>query len=96
MAATTVRVIDKHRVEARARVLDVAAMLVLAVVGFSLMVILYKLGYNAGEAMRNGGQAVLDRDRLFVVAIAEGALATAALCWVGYRLFAAAGRRAGG
>lgn len=94
--ATAVKVLDKHRVEARARVLDVAALLVLAVVGFSLAVILYKLGYNAGEAVRNGGQLVLDRDRLFVVAIVEGALGAASLCWIGYRLLAAAGRRAGG
>lgn len=94
--ATAVKVLDKHRVEARARLADVAALLVLAVVGFSLMVLMYRLGYSASQASTGGGQAVLDRDRLFVVAMVEGALGTAALCWVGFRLLAASGRRAGG
>jgi hypothetical protein len=92
--ATAVKVLDKHRVEARARLLDAAAVLVLAVVGFSLMVLMYKLGYSAATA--TAGQPVLDRDRLFVIAILEGALGTAALCWVGFRLLGASGRRAGG
>jgi hypothetical protein len=94
--ATAVKVLDKHRVEARARLLDVAAVLVLAVVGFSLVVLMYKLGYSAANATAFGGQAVLDRDRLFVIAMAEGAVGMASLCWVGYRLLAASGRRAGG
>ncbi|GEM_PF-3742477 len=93
--ATAVQVLDKHRVEARARLFDVAALLVLAVVGFSLLILMYRLGYTAAQAASEGGQTVLDRDRLFVVALAEGALGTASLCWVGYRVIAAGGRRAG-
>lgn len=94
--ATAVKVLDKHRVEARARLLDVVSVLVLAVVGFTLMVLMYKLGFSAAQASATGGQAVLDRDRLFVIALVEGALGTAALCWIGFRLLSASGRRAGG
>lgn len=92
--ATAVKVLDRHRVEARARLVDVAAVLVLAVVSFSLLILMYKLGYSAAQAT-GGGQSVLDRDRLFVIAILEGALGTASLCWIGYRLLSAGGRRAG-
>jgi len=92
--AAAVKVLDKQRVEARARLLDATAVLVLAVVGFSLMVLMYKLGYSAATA--TPGQAVLDRDRLFVIAMVEGALGTASLCWVGFRMLSASGRRAAG
>ena len=93
--ATAVKVLDKHRVAARARLVDVAALLILTVAGFSLMVMLYKLGYSAHDAFSDAN-AVVERDRLFVVAIVIGSICTACLAWIGYRLLTATGRRPGG
>lgn len=86
--ATAVKVLDKHRFESRARVLDVLSIGVLLVAGFALMVTLYRLGFTAGEAYRSGGEIVLTRDALFAVAIVEGALGTLALAWLSFRVFA--------
>lgn len=94
--ATAVKILDRHRFEARARILDVLAIGLLLVVGFSLMVVFYRLGYTAGEAVRTGGQAVLDRDALFAVAIAEGAVAVACVSWLAYRVFTSGSRQHGG
>jgi len=90
--ATAVKVLDKHRVEARARVLDVAALLLLGAIVVSLAVIFYRLGWDAARATSFDPS----RDKWFVLVLIEGAVGALAFGWVGYRLFAAAGRRVGG
>lgn len=94
--ATAARVLDETRFEARARIGDIVALGVVIVIGAALLFEMYSLGYTAGEAMRDGGDVVLARDRGFVFMLIESALVVGALAWIVYRLFSGSARRVGG
>lgn len=94
--ATAARVLDETRFEARARIGDILALGVVLVVGAAMLFEMYTLGYNAGEAVRNGGTLVLARDKSFVLMLIEAAVVVMGLSWIVYRLFTGAARRAGG
>lgn len=87
--ATAAKILDQQRFEARARIVDVVALGLVFIVGFFLMVEMYRLGYTLSDA----GQSIASRDARWVVVGLEGCLLALSLFWVSYRLFA--GRRLG-
>lgn len=91
--ATAAKILDQHRFEARARVMDVLALGLLLIAGFFLMVEMYRLGNTLAQAAAEGGQLVAQRDARFVVVGVEGCIVALALGWISYRLFS--GRRLG-
>lgn len=94
--ATATRVLDEARFESRARIGDIVALLGVLLMGAALLFEMYTLGYSAGEAVRNGGELVLMRDRSFVRMMIESCLAIGALGWIIYRVFSGSARRVGG
>ncbi len=91
--AHAAKILDHHRFEARARIVDVLALGLLLIAGFFLMVEMYRLGNTLAQAAAEGGQLVAQRDARFVVVGVEGSIVALALGWISYRLFA--GRRLG-
>lgn len=94
--ATAARVLDETRFEARARIGDIVALGVVLIVGAAMLFEMYTLGFSAGEAIREGGTLVLTRDKSFVIMLIEAAMVIMGICWIVYRLFSGAARRAGG
>jgi hypothetical protein len=92
MAAVT-KVLDRSRVEARARLVDVLALGLLVATGAALVFDMYTIGYQAAQA--GGGGGIVVRDASLVRLMIESFLAAVALCWIAFRLFAASARRAG-
>lgn len=90
--ATAAKILDQQRFEARARLVDVVALGLLLIVGFFLMVEMYRLGFTLSQAAADGS-LVAARDARFVVVGVEGAIMAACLSWISYRLFS--GRRLG-
>ena len=91
--ATAAKILDQHRFEARARIVDVLALGLILIAGFFLMVEMYRLGNTLAQAATQGGQLVAQRDARFVVVGVEGCIVIMALSWISYRLFS--GRRLG-
>lgn len=91
---TAPHVLDRHRSEARARLVDVLAVGLLLVVAAALFFDMYNFGYSASELAH--GASVPGRDGQFVRMIIESFLAAVALCWIAFRLFSASVRRHGG
>jgi hypothetical protein len=91
--ATAAKILDQQRFEARARVVDVLALGLVFIVGFFLMVEMYRLGFALSQAGTTGGQSVAARDARWVVVGVEGCILVASMLWVSYRLFS--GRRLG-
>lgn len=85
--ATAAKILDQHRFEARARIVDVLALGLLLIAGFFLMVEMYRLGNTLAQAAAEGGQLVADRDARFVVVGVEGVLVATSLAWISFRLF---------
>lgn len=90
--ANAAKILDQHRFEARARIADVVALGLLLVVGFFLMVEMYRLGHSLSAAAADGS-LVAGRDARFVIVGVEGAVVAGCLSWIAYRLFSA--RRVG-
>ena len=88
--ATAAKILDQHRFEARARIVDVVALALVFIVGFFLMVEMYRLGFTLSTT---GPGDVASRDARWVVVGVEGAVLAICLFWVSYRLFS--GRRVG-
>lgn len=82
--ANAAKILDQQRFEARARIIDVAALGLLLIVGFFLMVEMYRLGHTLSTT---GGGDVASRDARWVVVGAEGSLMALCLGWITYRLF---------
>lgn len=89
--ATAAKVLDRNRFESRSRVVDVLALGLVLVVGYSLMADMYSIGFAAGSSPTD-----TSRDAQFFRAVAEAMIVVAALCWIAYRLFSGSARRAGG
>lgn len=83
--ATAAKILDQQRFEARARIVDVVALGLIFIVGFFLMVEMYRLGFTLSTTTAGD---VAGRDARWVVVGVEGALLTICLVWVSYRLFA--------
>lgn len=94
--ATATKVLDRVKFEARARIIDLFALGLLIVAGFSLMVDMYYLGATAKAAASAGGDLVYVRDARFVRMLLQAGLFTVSFAWVAYRLLAQGARRIGG
>lgn len=93
---TAAKVLDETRFEARARLGDVIALAVVVVVGAALLFNMYTLGYTAASVAQGNVADVVTRDKRFVLAIIQAALAVGGLGWIVYRLFTGSARRVGG
>lgn len=93
--ATTTKVLDRTRFEARARLLDIVACGILLVGGATLLFEMYTLGYTAAVLDGNAG-SVIPHDRGAVRMIIEAFITALGFSWIAYRLFAGSAKRVGG
>ena len=91
--ATAAKILDRQRFESRARILDVIALGLVFLVGFFLMLDMYRLGFALSQAGTPAGQSIASRDARWVVVGIEGCLLVMSMLWVSYRLFSS--RRVG-
>jgi hypothetical protein len=94
--ATVTNVLDRARFESRARLVDLLALGLLAVLGASLMVDMYYLGATSVLAVVRGGELVYTRDARFVRMALQAAILMLAFGWASFRLLSLSARRVGG
>lgn len=96
--ATTTKVLDRTRFEARARLIDIVAFGLLLVAGAALVFQMYTLGYSAAEIQNSVGGAdpIVVHDQAAVRIAIASFIAALGVGWVGYRLFSGSARRVGG
>lgn len=93
--ATAAKVLDVSRFESRARIADILAIGVALVVGFSLMIEMYYLGYSSVQALGDPNM-VYERDAKFLRVIVQAGIFVASFGWIVYRVLSGSARRVGG